>query len=227
MSTRCAIVNYSMARYRMKKCKRFTLRQQSECSGIQKRYKTTRQTKIYQATENRRAFWMTLYISRDSRLPGLPEQRPVGRGILAMDHIHTFLTTQGYVRPPQMSDQLIAVATFEATRTLKTIHTTHSHVHSNKVDMIRMIMMGKWYSGFGGPKASWYLSYRWGKTPKKNLPRKLVPIGDRTRARCVTGAHAIFRWFCNLYETIYIIFITILYLTPISSSQNFELTKNI
>ena len=26
--------------------------------------------------------------------------------------------------------------------------------------------------------------------PRKNLPRKLVPIGVRTRARCVTGAHA-------------------------------------
>ena len=27
--------------------------------------------------------------------------------------------------------------------------------------------------------------------PKKNPPRKLVPTRDRTRARCVTGAHAI------------------------------------
>ena len=36
-----------------------------------------------------------------------------------------------------------------------------------------------------GPKASRHLSYRWGKTS----PRKLVPTGDRTRARCVTGAH--------------------------------------
>ena len=26
--------------------------------------------------------------------------------------------------------------------------------------------------------------------PRKTLPRKLVPTGDRTRARCVTGAHA-------------------------------------
>ena len=28
------------------------------------------------------------------------------------------------------------------------------------------------------------------KNPEKNSPRKLVPTGDRTRARCVTGAHA-------------------------------------
>ena len=26
--------------------------------------------------------------------------------------------------------------------------------------------------------------------PEKTSPRKLVPTGDRTRARCVTGAHA-------------------------------------
>ena len=28
------------------------------------------------------------------------------------------------------------------------------------------------------------------KTPKKASPRKHVPTGDRTRARCVTSAHA-------------------------------------
>ena len=42
----------------------------------------------------------------------------------------------------------------------------------------------------GGPKVSWHLSDRWGKTPKKTSPRKRVPTGDRTRARCVTSAHA-------------------------------------
>ena len=35
-----------------------------------------------------------------------------------------------------------------------------------------------------GPKVSRHLSYRWGETPKKPSPRKLVPTGDRTRARC-------------------------------------------
>ena len=28
------------------------------------------------------------------------------------------------------------------------------------------------------------------KKTRKTSPRKLVPTGDRTRARCVTGAHA-------------------------------------
>ena len=49
-----------------------------------------------------------------------------------------------------------------------------------------MIMMTKWYSGPGGPRASWHLSYRSGKTS----PRKLVPTGDRTWASCVIDAHA-------------------------------------
>ena len=39
------------------------------------------------------------------------------------------------------------------------------------------------FEDLGGPKVSWHLSYRWGKTPK-NL------TGDRTRARCVTSAHS-------------------------------------
>ena len=42
------------------------------------------------------------------------------------------------------------------------------------------------FGDLGGPKASRHLSYRRGKTPKKP-----VPTGDRTRARCVTGAHAV------------------------------------
>ena len=54
-----------------------------------------------------------------------------------------------------------------------------------------MIRTAKWYSGtLGGPEVSWHLSYRWGKTPEKASLRKPVPTGDRTRARCVTRAHA-------------------------------------
>ena len=57
-------------------------------------------------------------------------------------------------------------------------------------EWLRMIMMAKWYSGTLRPKASRHLSYRWGKTPRKTSPRKLVPTGDRIRAHCVTGAYA-------------------------------------
>ena len=38
---------------------------------------------------------------------------------LAVDHIHTFLYTQGHGGPPRMKDQLSAGATSEATRTLR------------------------------------------------------------------------------------------------------------
>ena len=53
-----------------------------------------------------------------------------------------------------------------------------------------MMIMARWYSGTLGPNASRDFSYRWGKNPEKNSPKKLVPTGDRARARCVIGAHA-------------------------------------
>ena len=67
---------------------------------------------------------------------------------LAVDHIHTLLSTQGPGGPPQIGDQFNSGATSETTRTLKTIHTIHLHIHSNKADMIRTIMIAKWYSSY-------------------------------------------------------------------------------
>ena len=61
----------------------------------------------------------------------------------AVDHIHTSLTTQGHGGLPQNSDWLNSGATFETTRTLKTIHIIHSHINSKKADMRRMIMKAK------------------------------------------------------------------------------------
>ena len=67
---------------------------------------------------------------------------------------------------------------------------THSN-HPNKANMEWWLLRqpndirGSW-----GPKLSWHLSYRWGKTPRKTSPRKPVPTVDRTWARCVTSAHA-------------------------------------
>ena len=43
---------------------------------------------------------------------------------------------------PGSSDHLNAGATSETTRTLKTIHVTHWHINSNKVDMRRMMIFG-------------------------------------------------------------------------------------
>ena len=44
-----------------------------------------------------------------------------------------------------------------------------------------MIMMAKWYLGTLGPKASWHLSYRWGKTPKKPHLGNLSQPGIKPR----------------------------------------------
>ena len=41
------------------------------------------------------------------------------------------------------------------------------------------------------------------KNPEKISPRKLVPIGDRTRARCVAGAHATALPTANLNVVLY------------------------
>ena len=89
-----------------------------------------------------------------------------------------------------MSDQPNAGATSERAQTWKTIHTKQTLSHPNKANMERWWRWPNDIWGPWGPKVSWHLSYRWGKTPKKTSPKKPVPTGDRTRARCVTSAHA-------------------------------------
>ena len=91
-----------------------------------------------------------------------------------MDLIFTFLTTQGHGGPPRMSDQPNAKATSKTAQTRKTIHTKHTLSHPNKAKM-------EWWwrpndiRGPWGPKVSWHLSYRRGKTSKKNLAQETCP----------------------------------------------------
>ena len=61
-------------------------------------------------------------------------------------------------------------------------------IHSNKVNT-KWLWLPNDIRGSCEPKISWHLSYRWGKIPKITSPRKPVPTGDRTRDRCLTGAH--------------------------------------
>ena len=75
-------------------------------------------------------------------------------------------------RAPRMSDQLNSGATFETTQTLKRIHTIHSHIHSNKADMIRMIMMVKWYSGNHGGLKLPDICLTGEKKPRRNLTQE-------------------------------------------------------
>ena len=67
--------------------------------------------------------------------------------------------------------------------------THHSLIHSNKANMKWWLWRPNDIRETRGPKASWHLSDRWGKN-RKTSPKKLVPNGNRSRARCVTGAHA-------------------------------------
>ena len=94
-----------------------------------------------------------------------------------MDHIHTFLTTQGHGEPPRMSDQPNAGATSETAQTWKTIHTKHTLSHPNKANMEWWWRRPNDIRGPWGPKVSWHLSYRWGKTPKKPHPGNLSRPG--------------------------------------------------
>ena len=59
-----------------------------------------------------------------------------GEGIISRTYRPTyFLTTQGHGRPRRMRDQLNAGATFETTRTWKTMHIIHAPIHFNKTIM--------------------------------------------------------------------------------------------
>ena len=108
-----------------------------------------------------------LYVPlRDSRHPGLTER---GRK-LTLDHVHTYLTTQGDGGSPRMRDQFNAGATSETTKIWKTIHTIHAPIHSNKSNMKGWLWRPNDIRGPSGPKTSWHLSYRWGKTPEKPHP---------------------------------------------------------
>ena len=118
--------------------------------------------------------WVPL---RDPRHPGLTEPRSVGGGNETMDHIHTFLTTQGHGGPPQMSDQPNAGATSETAQTWKTRHTKHTLSHPNKAKMQWWWRRPNDIRGSWGLKVSWHLSYRWGKTPKKPHPGNLSRPG--------------------------------------------------
>ena len=88
-----------------------------------------------------------------------------------------FLTTQGHGEPPRMRDQFHIGTTSETIRTWKTIHTGHAPIHSNKMNMKGWLWWPNDIRGPYGPKASWQLSYKWGKTPRKPHPGNLSRPG--------------------------------------------------
>ena len=52
-------------------------------------------------------------------------------------------------------------------------HHSLTHIHSSKAGMRKMIVMANDIRRPGGRRASWHLSYRWGKIPEKTSARKL------------------------------------------------------
>ena len=106
---------------------------------------------------------------------------------LAVDHIHTFLTTQRHRGLLEVSVQLNAGATSETTRTLKTIHI----IHSNKADMRRLIRRPSDIRG-PGDLVGLKLPDMCLTDEEKTSIRKLVLTGEGTRTRTLPPASQ--RW---------------------------------
>ena len=82
-----------------------------------------------------------------------------------------------------MSDQPNAGATSE------TAHQAHTQ-SSQQGEYGMMMTTAKLYSGTLGGLKFPDICLTGEEKPRKTSPRKSVPTGDRTRARCVTSGHA-------------------------------------
>ena len=76
--------------------------------------------------------------------------------------------------PPRMSDRPNGGATSKTAQTWKTIHTKHTLRHTNKANVEWWLQQPNDIRGPWGPKVSWHLSYRWGKT-LINLTQETCP----------------------------------------------------
>ena len=130
-----------------------------------------------------------------------------GRELNYESHTYFFHHTRTW-RASRMSDQPNAGATSETAQTWKTIHTKHTLSHPNKANM-------EWWlrrpNDTLGAQSFLTFVLQVRKNPEKTSPRKPVPTGDRTRARCVTSAlattcstavdHLYFTLFYKLHNT--------------------------
>ena len=111
------------------------------------------------------------------------QERELNSGSYFFDHTRTWRAS-----PDEGSVQ--CRAHLRDNSNIKEIYISHAPNHSNKANMKGWLWRPNDIRGPYGPKASWHLSYRWGKIPKKNSSGKPAPIGDRKWVHCVTGAHA-------------------------------------
>ena len=107
---------------------------------------------------------------------------------ITVDHMHIFWPHKDMEGlPGEASAQYRA--TSETPRTWKTIHTIHAPIHSDKVNVKGWLWRPNDIRGPCEPNfLIFVLQVR--KNPKKTSPRRFVPTGHRTRARCVTDVHA-------------------------------------
>ena len=96
-----------------------------------------------------------------------------GEGINFGSHKYFFTTQNMEASPNKWLTQ--SGATSETTRTLKTIHTMHSLIHYKKADIIRMIMMAKWYSENHGSLKLPDICLTGEENPRKNLSQETCP----------------------------------------------------
>ena len=113
----------------------------------------------------------------DSRHPGLTDQ------------IHTFLTTQGLWGPPWMRDQLNSgPPPTQREHERRYTPFTHPFILTRRIwkdDYDGQMIFGD-LVGLKIP----YICLTGEEKFRKNLTQETCPDRDRTRARCVTGAHA-------------------------------------
>ena len=100
-----------------------------------------------------------------------------GRELNYGSHTYFFDHTRTWRASPRMSDQPNAGATSETAQIWKTRHTKHTPSHPNKANMEWRLRGPNDSRGPWGPKVSWHLSDRWGKTPKKLHPGNLSRPG--------------------------------------------------
>ena len=116
-------------------------------------------------------------------------------GINSGSHTYFFDHTR-ILRASRRSDQLNAGATSVTTQTWKTIHTIHAPIHSNKANNKGWLWRPNDIRGPCERKASWHLSYRWGKTAEKTFTQETCP--DRWLNPCpLNDRRACYRLFLS------------------------------
>ena len=109
-----------------------------------------------------------------------------------MDHIHTFWPHKDMEGLPGWVDEWSAQCRGhirDSTNMKDNTHQAHTQSSQQGEDGI-MMTTAKWYSGTLGAESFLTFVLQARKAPEKTSSRKLVQTGDRTRARCVTSAHA-------------------------------------